>query len=383
VKYLCLLLACLALPMFAQEQIFLSKGLLDSTKTETLGLQMAGGMETHTIFLPTDSTDHYSNGVVMTAFKGMLYCMWQSSPTNEDSDDTWVAYSISTDEGTTWSVPRPLAQPTDSFYCTSGGWIVHGDTLTALIDTWEKGLEPRGGETRYITSTDGEHWSDMRPVMMANGKVMRGVLEQDPLRLTNGSLVGATHFQPGLHLCPVITSDCSGHSGWQRSAFEGKDQGKQSRELEPSQYIRPDSTLVMVFRDQSSSFHKLVSFSSNYGLSWTKPAVTAIPDARTKQCAGNLPDGRAFMVCCPVAKKQRWPLVLLLSNDGKMFDKTFLLRSGSATDLPPRQYEGKAKTLGYNYPKAFVHNGWLYVAYSTNKELVEFTKINIKHLPLQ
>jgi hypothetical protein len=66
-----------------------------------------------------------------------------------------------------------------------------------------------------------------------------------------------------------------------------------------------------------------------------------------------------------------------------MFDKTFLLRSGSATDLPPRQYEGKAKTLGYNYPKAFVHNGWLYVAYSTNKELVEFTKINIKHLPLQ
>ena len=49
--------------------------------------------ETFTVFSPNDSTNHYANGVVLTVFKDTLYCMWQSSPTNEDSDDTWVAYS--------------------------------------------------------------------------------------------------------------------------------------------------------------------------------------------------------------------------------------------------------------------------------------------------
>jgi hypothetical protein len=53
------------------------------------------------------------------------------------------------------------------------------------------------------------------------------------------------------------------------------------------------------------------------------------------------------------------------------------LRSGAADDLPPRRYEGKAKTLGYNYPKAFTYNGYLYVSYSVNKELVQYTRISL------
>ena len=52
-----------------------------------------------TVFTPNDASDHYANGVVLTAFRGQLYCMWQSSPTDEDSDDTWVAYSCSADGG--------------------------------------------------------------------------------------------------------------------------------------------------------------------------------------------------------------------------------------------------------------------------------------------
>lgn len=336
--------------------------------------------ETYTVFTPTDSTDHYCNGVVMTAFQDVLYCMWQCSPTDEDSDDTWVAYSRSTDNGQTWSNPQPLALPTASSYCTSGGWIVRDDTLTAFIDVWQKDADPRGGTTYYIYSTDGLTWSQPQQVMMADGTAMNGVLEQDPYTLSDGRLIGACHFQPGLHVCPVYTDDPSGWSGWKKGIFESEDRGKQSRCLEPSQYLRPDGTIVMMFRDQAGTFRKLSSVSHNRGLSWSKPAVTSIPDARTKQCAGNLPDGTAYMVSCPVDMKQRWPLVLLLSSDGIVFDRTLLLRSGAATDLPPRRYEGKAKTLGYNYPKAFVHRDWLYVSYSVNKELVQYTRILLSML---
>ena len=370
-----LLLLMMPNNMAADNLPYLAEGVIDTTCHETLGLQRVEAVKTMNIFTATDHTDHYANGVVMTAFKGKLYCMWQSSPKDEDSDDTWVAYSISADEGRTWSVPQPLALPTDELYCTSGGWLVRGDTLTAFIDTWQKGLAPRGGHTCYMTTTDGQAWSELQLVRMADGQPMAGVLEQDPYTLPDGRLVGASHLMPGI--CPVYTDDPTGHHGWQRADFESEDAGKQSRELEPSQYVQPNGTIVMLFRDQKSTFCKLASVSDDRGETWSKPQITNIPDARTKQCAGNLSDGTSYMVCCPANGKWRWPLVLLLSQDGVRFDKAILLRSGQADDLPPRRYEGRYKTLGFNYPKAFVHNNSLYVCYSVNKENVDCTVISL------
>ncbi|SHK61690.1 Abhydrolase family protein [Xylanibacter ruminicola] len=338
-------------------------------------LLWAGEVKTYTIFRAADETDHYTNGVVMTAFKGKLYCMWQSSPKDEDTDDTWVAYSWSSDGGKTWASPQKLAVPSASDYCTSGGWLVRGGTLTAYIDLWKKGLTPRGGRTYYMTSTDGLTWSKLQSVRMADGSAMQGVLEQDPYTLKDGRLVGAAHFMPGLHICPVYTDDANGVSGWQKARFEAEDKGKTSREIEPSQYIRPDGTLVMLFRDQSSSFRKLASYSTDRGETWTKPTLTDYLDGRTKQCAGNLPDGTAYMVSCSSGNKERWPLVLQLSEDGKTFSESITLRTKE--QLPPQRYEGRYKTLGYSYPKAFYHNGSLYIGYSVNKEDVACTIVKL------
>ena len=372
-----IMLLCCSFAMAQMQMPYIPNGVIDTTIHETVGLKPATDVKTITIFKATEQSDHYANGVVMVAFKGQLYCMWQSSPKDEDSDDTRVVYSISSDDGYTWSKPTTLAAPSRDYYCTSGGWLVCGDTLIAFIDTWEKGLSPRGGKTCYITSSDGLSWSKMLPVRMADGSEMNGILEQDPRRISEGRIVGAAHFMPGLHVCPVYTDDPKGISGWRKGLFEYEDIGKTSREIEPSQYLQPDGTIVMLFRDQSSSFYKLASISKDRGESWTKPALTSFPDARTKQCAGNLPDGTSFIVSCPVPAKRRWPLVLHLSNDGIKFDKAILLRSGAAGDLPPRRYDGKYKTLGYSYPKAIVHNNKLYVSYSTNKEDVECSIVTI------
>ena len=372
-----ILLLCSSYSTAQAQMPYIPDGVIDTTKHETVGLKPAKEVKTVTIFKATELSDHYANGVVLSAFKGKLYCMWQSSPKDEDSDDTRVVYSISRDDGNTWSKPMTLAAPSRDYYCTSGGWQVWGDTLIAFIDTWEKGLSPRGGKTCYMTSSDGLKWSKMQPVRMIDGSEMNGALEQDPYRLPDGRIIGATHFMPGLHVCPVFTDDPRGISGWQKGQFEAEDIGKTSREIEPSQYLQPDGTIVMLFRDQSSSFYKLVSVSKDRGETWTKTTLTSFPDARTKQCAGNLPDGTSFIVSCPVPAKRRWPLVLHLSGDGKKFGQAILLRSGTPGDLPPRRYDGRYKTLGYSYPKAIIHKGKLYISYSTNKEDVECTIVTI------
>ena len=97
--------------------------LFKQDSVDTLGLAKAPGTETASIFKPTDSTDKFCNGVVLTAFKGYLYAQWQSSPKDEDSTDTWTAYSRSQD-GKTWSAPLVLAAKS-SDQRASGGWTAN------------------------------------------------------------------------------------------------------------------------------------------------------------------------------------------------------------------------------------------------------------------
>jgi len=356
-------------------------GLFDQTKPDNLGLSLANGTETVTVFRPSSSTDKYSNGVVMTGFKGWLYCQWQSSAQDEDSQDTWVAYSRSKD-GKIWTKPTKLVSPLTNGYCTSGGWLVADDTLVAYINVWPSNVSPKGGYTYYTTSTDGLTWTKLQPIKMEDGSFMNGVIEQDTHATPSGRIISAAHFQPGLIASPIYTDDPSGIQGWVRASLPNLTYtGNTSRELEPSWFLRNDGADVMVFRDQTNTYHRLASISFDNGKSWSTPVLTDMPDSRAKQSAGNLPDGTAFMVGNPVENKTRIPLTVTLSKDGKNFDKAYVLRQGGK-NLQTQQYTGKSKTLGYNYPKSMVWQDYLYVAYATNKEDVEYTRIPLSSLSL-
>jgi len=356
-------------------------GIFDQTKPDNLGLSPAEGTETVAIFRPSDATNQFSNGAVMIGFKGRLYCQWQSSARDEDASDTWVAYSRSRD-GKNWSSPMALSARRNDGFSSSGGWWAAGDTLVAYINVWPSSVSPRGGYACYATSTDGLNWSAIKPLPMADGTSMSGIFEQDPHALPDGRIIGAAHFQRGLTAAPVYSDDPSGMRGWIRAHFTNLSiSGDVSRELEPSWFRRSDGAVVMVFRDQNGTYRRLASVSIDRGQNWSTAAATEMPDSRSKQSAGNLPDGTAFMVGNPVENKIRIPLVVALSRDGRVFDRAYVLRRGG-NDLQARRYAGKSKTPGYSYPKAMVWQDYLYVSYSTNKEDVEYTKVPAASLTL-
>ncbi|KQC33492.1 hypothetical protein AAU57_09325 [Nonlabens sp. YIK11] len=367
----------------AQESVvpFTVDSIYDFNKPKTLGLPFAKGLETATIFSPTEHQNKYNHGVVLFPFKGSLYAQWQSSAVDEDGDDTQVFYSKSSN-GMDWESPKPLTQKWKDGIKTSGGWWSDGDTLVAYICVWpEKETAPKEGYTEYMTSTDGIHWSLPQRVMNSQGTPVMGIIEQDVHQLPNGRLLTAFHMQPGLVVKPYYTDDPLGISGWTAGVMENMPTKNQymSRELEPSWFYRTDGAIVMIFRDQDSSFKKLAAVSHDNGVTWTTPIIVDTPDSRAKQSAGNLPNGTAFMVNNPSGKKDRFPLVLTLSKDGLHFDKALLLRSG-ASDLQPMRFEGKYKRPGYSYPKSVVWGDFLYVSYATNKEDVELTRIRIDNL---
>ena len=364
-----------AQPFTIDPQLFDQRGADDA-----LGLFYPKDMETVTIYKPTAETDRFSNGAVMVAFKGKLYCQWQSSAQDEDSPDTWVAYSSSTDVYN-WSEPMPLANASDTAYCTSGGWWVNGDTLIAFVNVWPLNLHPRGGYTCYTQSVDGTNWTTLQPVIQVDGTPLCGVMEQDPKSLADGRIVSAVHLQPGLLVNPIYTDHHNGYTGWKIAKYSNYAiHNAVSQEIEPSWFQQKDGTLVMVFRDQGSSFKKIAATSVDKGQTWSYPVLTDMPDSRSKQSAGNLPDGTAYMVSNPVGTKSRFPLVITLAETGKHFDRAFVLRGGKG--LQEKRYEGKAKTIGYSYPKSFVWEGYLYVSYAVNKEDIQFSRVPLYSLKL-
>jgi len=366
----------------AQTPFATAAGLFDQADSVDLGLAKASGTETFTVYAASASTDKYVNGAALVAYKGVLYCQWQTSALHEDSTDTRVVYSRSTD-GKTWSSPQLLSAPGATDIKTSGGWWVNGDTLVAFVNVWTVGASPRGGSAWYATSIDGAKWSALQPVKMSDGKAMAAVFEQDPRALPDGRIVNAAHFQPGLLVSPIYTDDPSGVRGWKRATYSNLSVASDvSRELEPSSFRRADGTLVMVFRDQSGTYRKLASTSTDRGATWSTAVLTDMPDSRAKQSAGNLPDGTAYQVNNPVAANRRSPLAVALSKDGSTFSKGWLLRAGGS-DLPARQWAGKAKTLGYSYPKSTTWGDHLYVAYATNKEILQVTRVPLASIAMR
>ncbi len=291
-------------------------------------------------------------------------------------------------------MPSTLVPPTEDHFASPGGWLPRGDSLTALVNYIYAPDRSAGGSAYFIATADGQSWTAPRPVLMADGTPVGGIFEQDPLRLPDGRTVGAVHFRPGTTLCPVYTDDPSCVRGWKKAVFpEGEGTPLEPSQylardgrlvmlfrpegegtpLEPSQYLARDGRLVMLFRDQQSSFRKLYAVSDDRGASWNAPRLSNIPDSRSKQCAGTLADGRAFWVGNPTDTKSRRALVLALSEDGYRFDRACLLAGPG--DLPPRRKEGRYKTMGYNYPKAFVEGNTLWVALTVNKEDVRVVRV--------
>ena len=355
--------------------------LFNFEKPRTLGLTFAVGLETFTIFSPREGDNKYNHGVVLFPFKGMLYAQWQSSAVDEDGEDTQVFYSRSKN-GKDWDQPTALTEKSVQGIKTSGGWWSDGNILVAYICVWppkKNGIKE--GYTEYIASTDGIHWKSPQPLIKSNGKPVSGIIEQDVHALKSGRLITAFHMQPGLIVTPFYTDDPLGISGWKAGEMKNMPSINKeiSREIEPGWFYRKDSAIVMIFRDQGNTFKKLASISHDNGLTWTTPVIVDTPDSRAKQSAGNLPNGIAFMVNNPSGNKDRFPLVIALSQDGFLFDKAYLLRSGEK-DLQPMRFIGKYKRVGYSYPKSIIWGDYLYVSYATNKEDVELTRIPINSL---
>lgn len=363
--------------------------LLDTDETDTWGLPGAPGAETFNVFLASEDTPKFVNHPQIIAFKGKLYCTWQTTPTHEDSTDSIAVYSYSED-GVEWVDPIVIGpDPEGELFRASVGWYVHDDVLMNLTLLRDSGVPGEIKKTEYRTSTDGINWSDIE-VMIPDA------MGADSLKVYQDRRViflghGPTEDGKSLKFKVYYTDQLDALGGWKQGTMPIETYNNHGRIVghasEPDWFVRPDGTMVMVMRSPKPNMweggnYALGSISTDGGENWTMAVPTNMPDSTNMQCAGNLPDGKCFMVNTlgrPVQNQwlqPRTPLVLWLSDDGKLFDEAYLVRCSP----PPRRYDGKSKTPGYSYMGHEIWQGYLWIAYATNKEDVQVTRIPLEYL---
>jgi predicted neuraminidase len=340
-------------------------------------------VESVLIYQPTTEWT-YSHHQSITFFKGRFYAIWSNGRQDEDAPGQRVLMASSADFKT-WTTPKPLVDSVTENgverVLTAAGFHQHDGTLVAYFGNYGPNKETT--RLQAATTTDGEHWSAPRemgvPVNPNHG----------PQRTASGRLIIAGNISF------PYTDDPTGLAGWkmtgiypQSMAATIKDDPASFWEVATAQrwpvalcegsfYQTDDGVLHMLLRNTGKHYarHLWLTESRDNGVTWSEPVLTDFSDTNAKFHFGRLPDGRFYYIGNPIGGG-RTPLALSLSRDGVRFDRHFILGDTHYERRKP----GEAKGGEYGYPHSLIHDGYLYVIVSRQKEAVEVLRVALSEL---
>jgi hypothetical protein len=140
-----------------------------------------------------------------------------------------------------------------------------------------------------------------------------------------------------------------------------------------SYFHRKDGKVVALWKKSWTAL------SDDEGKTFSKPVkVPTLLMAGGKNWGQRTKDGRYAMVYNPIETQEyRYPLALVTSNDGIIFDDLLLVHG----EVPPRRFYGRWKDFGPNYIRGIEEgNGMppgndMWLTYSVNKEDIWVTKV--------
>ncbi len=349
--------------------------LFDQSRQKDLGLPTLPGEHT-VIYRATKDGYTFCHHPNLAVFNNRLYAMWSNGKVDEDANGQRIL-GCSTADGAQWTDPTVIVADPDGpgpRAAVAAGFYVYDDTLAAFYTSIVGGKQINPRSTLYAVATrDGKSWGAPR-------KIATGFFIDGPRRMGDGRLLlnGQTaDRQPLL----IFSDSADGLSEWKPGVIPPSGMFTFP---EPTWFRRPTGSLVMLFRTRSGHSRLYASVSDDRGKTWSRPMETGFPDATSRSFAGNLPDGTAYLISNPSTTPsteypsigRRTPLTIALSEDGVAFTRAFVVRSE-----PTRmRFPGKNKLDGWQYPAAVAWNGWLYIAYSINKEDIGITRVRLEHL---
>lgn len=370
-----------------------AENLLGNIKVDTDNMQK---IETETFTVYGYNADRkFNHGAYINYFNGKFYAFWQQGYIAEDCCGQRIVYSTSVD-GANWTSAQDLiAMKKDSngneMLINPFGTYVNGNELIVYVyeyaynaETLESStqgegiLRPDNSESSsvktnisfYCFSTkDGVNWTRGNDLPLNSGG------NRDPHLLPSGRLIWA-----GWNTS-AYTDDLSG-TQWNATSLsldaikDAMQRGGFSTLTEAVVYSSSDNVLHMLMRTNTGKLWG--SSSRDNGETWSGIFATSFTDDSQKFDFINLPDGRVMYIGTPVysGKNKRLPLVVSISEDGYVFNKSFIIGDTEYTS----QSNDKTKLGNYSYPSAMIHGDDVYVIYAKQKEIIEVTRFKLSDL---
>ena len=290
----------------------------------------------------------------VTVLDGRLFLAWYQCTEGEIEGKTGISGCWS-DDGINWSEPETVISDSDCHY------------VPAAFYQAEDGL-PHG----LVTCMTGHD----RPfkvveVRRENGQWKRykehGIsflFNTAPRQLPDGSWISGGRFPAAegeLPLIPAAAKRCAGSEEWQLLPFPGPwEEGNFPLKYPETALFFADGAWHAVARCDGGAAYTYRAGADGTG--WKFTGETNLPAIGAKWYAGNLPDGRDYLLFNELAAgDERLRLVLLVREQGaEAFSKRFVLADGWDESLSCGPY--------WHYPSACVFEDALYVSCTSNKE---------------
>lgn len=335
---------------------------------------------------PFDSKYAFNHNPHIIFFKDKFIAMWTAGRTNEDDIGQSVHFSVS-DDVKNWSVPRPLYQSRKGMYsetiAAAANFYISNNTLYAYYSVLEikpeylrnnGTLRPESDTTAemilwsknyYVSTTDGINWSEPCEAGACSST-------QNVFKASNGRefmFIGAS--------CRY--NDTGSPIGWKITGADSQSAYNKGAGLvcEACGYMTDDRILRMLVRTDTG--YLFYSESLDNGLSWSELYKTNFVVESSMCNAGRLPDGRYYIIANSEVKGSwdRIPLYIYVSEDGYNFNKRYIIRDETDYKL---QQSGIAKGGSYAYPTTLVKDGYMYIIYSKQKEIIEISKFDLAQI---
>ncbi|HMP84669.1 MAG TPA: hypothetical protein PKA41_18400, partial [Verrucomicrobiota bacterium] len=154
-------------------------------------------------------------------------------------------------------------------------------------------------------------------------------------------------------------------------ALAANDEGFNAQAL--SYFHRKDGAVVGLWK------RRWAALSFNEGKSWTTPVqLPTVIHYNAKVWGQRTDDGRYAVIYNP-AERYRWPLAVITSDDGVLFDNLLLLHG----EIPYPRYSGINKNIGPQYMRGIAEGNGnppgdeLWLTYSVNKEDIWITRVPV------
>ncbi len=338
----------------ADKGLFEKMSLIKLTDEDVISnLTKSPSIKTCSVTTPSKEFGFLHEGAVIV-FKGKIFAAWYNNEKLELSHRTPIRYSISEDEGQTWSDARIIADDPEgnTLYCPPVFGIEDG-RLYLFLNEMVKADHMHALDL-YVYDEEAEQfvflWS--RPIPFK--------LNTNVYTLPSGKrmLCGRTGPLDGFPTIPAVMISDSGKidAPWRMVKFQTHNELPDGRS-----YGHPEisavviGTTIYVFCRNDHSTLPLLFISRDEGETWLPACTHNIPFSASKIYAGTLSDGRNYVIGNIHPGRERLAIFITEQND-MTFTEGFILQDGYSEEL----------SFGrrWHYPCAYENDGKLYIVYT-------------------